>query len=138
MQKPAQVKMMVFQTYFADKILGRKSELNNFKTLVLRAKAGYNEPVQMKLALLTKDAQALATYLTLTDQFKEIEIPLTALMADSSLLLPRPYPGFLPLWFKSSSNAPFNLTDAEKLEVSFVSPGGKPVNIQIESVYLKK
>jgi len=138
MQKPAQGKMMVFQTYFADKILGRKSELNNFKTLVLRAKAGYNEPVQMKLALLTKDAQALATYLTLTDQFKEIEIPLTALMADSSLLLPRPYPGFLPLWFKSSSNAPFNLTDAEKLEVSFVSPGGKPVNIQIESVYLKK
>ncbi|MDQ3683712.1 MAG: membrane or secreted protein [Bacteroidota bacterium] len=138
MQQPTQGKMMGFQIYFAGKILGRKSELNNFKTLVLKAKGEYKEPVQMKLALITKDAQAFSTYLTLTNQLQEIEIPLTTLMADSSLLLPRPYPGFLPLWFKSSSNAPFNLINTEKLQVSFVLTGGKPVNIQVESVYLKK
>ncbi len=39
MQKPLQREMMGFQTYFADKILGRKSELNNFKNLVIRARS---------------------------------------------------------------------------------------------------
>ncbi len=92
----------------------------------MRARTANDEPVQMKLALITKDAQAFATYPILTNQFKEIEIPLHTLMPDSSLLLPRPYPGFLPLWFKSSSNMPFNLIDAERVEVSFVSPGEMP------------
>ncbi len=138
MQKPSPGKIMGFQTYFANKILGRESELNSFKKLIIKAQTGNEEPVQMKLALITKDAQAFATYLTLTDQLHDMEVSLNALKPDSSLLLPRPYPGFLPLWFKSFSNASFNLPNSEKLEVSFVSPGDKPVNIQVESVYLKK
>jgi hypothetical protein len=65
------------------------------------------------------------------------------LTADSVLLLPRPYPGFQPLWFKSEKNQFFDLSQAEKIEIT-IGQGlqetqyGKPHVVEIESVLLSK
>jgi hypothetical protein len=75
---------------------------------------------------------------------QDVEVPLNNLMPDSSLLLPRPYPGFLPLWFKASaSNASFKLSDTEKIEMLSgfdisANDLNKPYSMEVASIWFEK
>lgn len=136
--KPSAISMLGWQYFFSDKIKGRASELPGFTTLVLRAQASEELPV--KISLITTQAQAFAASAAVSGQFREIRIPLSSLQPDSLLLLPRPYPGFLPLRFRTATQQPFAITDIEKLEISF-GPGnaaGKPASIEVEAIWLEK
>lgn len=124
-----------WQFYFKDKIAGRKSELSLFTKLVLRARA--SSECNAKLSLITEDAFAYSATVSLTKEWRDIEIPLNTLQQDSSLLLPRPYPGFQPLYFRAASTKAFSLSDAEKLEMRF---GNKQeaFSVEVESVSLQR
>ena len=138
MSKSSTNAIMGFHYFFGDKIMGRKGELSSFNTLVIRARA--TDGTKAKLSIITTDAQAFATTITLSNNFKEYEIPLSRLRKGSMLLLPRPYPSFQPLYFTSASIKPFSIVDAEKIEVSF-SNGlvtDKPTSMEVESIWLKK
>jgi hypothetical protein len=140
LNKPALQQTMGWQYFFADKIRGRYSDLSSFTTLVIRARSA--QKVKVKASLITRDAQAFSAYLTPGADFSEIEIPLSLLKKDSCLLLPRPYPGFQPLWFMSPATKSFDINDIEKLEISFgaLEQGqvGKPLGVEVASVWLKK
>ena len=105
-----------FQYYFSDKLNGRESE--TFDKMLLRARAGETAPLNAKITLVNKDGFSFSIILTLTNDFQDIDVPLNNLKSDSELLLPRPYPGFLPLWFRASGNSSFNLKDIEKIQVT--------------------
>jgi hypothetical protein len=48
--------------------------------------------------------------------------------------MPRPYPGFQPLWFKAAGSfPPFLLSNMEKVQIS--TEGG---NLEIASIWLEK
>ncbi|HYO23048.1 MAG TPA: membrane or secreted protein, partial [Flavisolibacter sp.] len=138
MSKPDGTRFMGWQYYFSDKIAGRKDELSSFTKLVIRARASTN--TQAKLSLITTKADAFAAAVSLTTEWRDIEIPLTGLQKDSFLLLPRPYPGFLPLRFSSNATSPLLLQDAERIEISFGEgvTSSAPLSIEVASVYLKK
>lgn len=94
-------------------------------------------------ALITADAISHSTYFDLNVNFRNIEIALTALRQDSALLLPRPYPGFMPLYYGSKQAVVFNLKNTEKLEITIGSElssveWNKPYSMEIESVWLEK
>lgn len=132
-----------FESFFGDKLTGRQADLSSFKTMVLRARTNSLLPVKVKLALITTDAAAYAASVTLSPTFQDIEIPVSSLQRDSMLLLPRPYPGFMPLWFNADSQRIFSLTDIEKLQITIGSellPAdfNKAYNIEVETVWLKK
>jgi len=134
---PKKDRLMGFQSFFADKMTGRITELNRLKTLVVKVKANI-ENTKVKVGLIDTDAHFFATEILAGKDFKLIEIPLNQLKNDSQLLLPRPYPGFLPLYYPSSNQMAFSIKNAEKLEVTFgYGVNTKPVNISIESIYLK-
>ena len=138
MNKPTAGNFMAWQYNFGDKILGRKAELSSFTKLVIRARS--QQEIKLKLSLITADADAYTTSVSLTKDWKEIEIPLSSLQKDAFLLLPRPYPGFLPLRFKTAQNKPLNIRDIEKLEISFdenIQSTSERVSIEVESVWLK-
>ncbi|RYD81008.1 MAG: membrane or secreted protein [Sphingobacteriales bacterium] len=135
--KPKQNELMGFQTFFADKLPGRRDELNTMKTLVIKVKANL-ENTKIKIGLIDRDAHFFSSEIKAGRNFETIEIPLSRLKNDSQLLLPRPYPGFQPLYYLSPDNGNFSLENAEKLEVTFGYGAGKnPINILVESVYLK-
>ncbi|HVF80491.1 MAG TPA: hypothetical protein VM884_01080, partial [Flavisolibacter sp.] len=136
MNKPAANQIMGWQYFFKDKISGRSEELSSFTKMAIRARS--SDEAKAQISLITTNAQAFATTLSLRKEFQEFEIPLSSLIKDSMLLLPRPYPGFQPLYFTPDSKIPFSVADAEKLEIRFSSPGAKPLSIEIESVWLKK
>jgi hypothetical protein len=129
---------MGWEFFFGDKISGRKIELISFTKLVIRARSEHE--MKAKLSLITTDADAYTVTVSLTKEWKEIEIPLSSLQKDSFLLLPRPYPGFLPLRFKKDEIKPFNIMDTERLEISFGEgiKSSSPVSIEVESIWLEK
>ena len=134
--------VMGFQLFVGDKIRSRLSEVASFSKIVIRARLQSGEKGKLRVALIDKDGAAYATSVDLTNQFQNIEISLSALMPDSALLLPRPYPDFLPLWFKASNFSGLTVGGIDKLEVT--AGGGsesemynKPFGVEIESVTLK-
>jgi hypothetical protein len=58
--------------------------------------------------------------------------------------MPRPYPGFQPLWFKAAGvPPPFKLAAIEKIQVSIgadIQPAdfNKPHSLEVASVWLQK
>lgn len=134
---PESNQLMGFQHFFADKITGRVLELNNLKKLVIKIKAD-TENRKVKVGLIDTDAHFFSTEILAGKDFQLIEIPLNQLKSDAQLLLPRPYPSFLPLYYQSPNQAAFDLKNAEKLEVTFgYGAITKPIHIIIESIYLK-
>ena len=129
------------EQYFADKLEGRSSE--TFNKLMIKARTAESQPVKAKITLTNKDAFSFSTTITLTSEFRDIEVPLNNMMPDSALLLPRPYPGYLPTWFKASGTSSFNLSDIEKIQVTIgtdvaESAFKKPYSLEIESIWLGK
>ncbi|HEY2722005.1 MAG TPA: membrane or secreted protein [Chitinophagaceae bacterium] len=132
---------MGFQFYFADKLKGRLTE--NFDKLVINGRATATQPVNAKITLIDKDGFSFSSGITLSGGFENIELPLNKLVPDSELLLPRPYPGFLPLWFKPTGKSVFNLNDIEKIQVTIgtdlpATEFRKPYSIEIGSIFLEK
>ncbi|GAC1597560.1 MAG: hypothetical protein NVS3B8_10330 [Chitinophagaceae bacterium] len=136
--------IMAVQQYFADKLKGRSLENDPAEMLMIRARTGENRPLQAKVTLTNADAVSMSAFITLTSQFTDIEVPLNNLVADSALLMPRPYPGFLPLKFKAAGPATaFRLPDIEKIEISIGSdllPAdlNKPYSMELTSVWFQK
>jgi len=135
--------VMGLQTFIGDKIKSRISESNSFDKIILRAKTAASQTVNVKITLVNKNGSAFASTISITDNFQDIELSLANLKSDSALLMPRPYPGFQPLYFKSSAvNETFNLADVEKIEIttspSLHSSNNKTYSFEIESVRLGK
>jgi hypothetical protein len=138
------VEMMGFQYSFVEKLQGRESELGSFDKIVVRARSANTHPVKAKVVLTFADASSLAASITLGSEFLDIEIPLKSFTPDAAMLMPRPYPGFLPLVFKgAASQNSMTLSQAEKIEITIrsdVSAGdmNKSYNLDVECIWLKK
>jgi hypothetical protein len=135
--------LLGIQHYFADLVKGRSTELPAFNKLIVRARTEGSEPVKAKVTLTDKNATSLSVFITLTNEFKDIEVPLAQLLPDSALLMPRPYPGFQPLLFKGAARPSFNLQDAESIEITIgsdIQPAAfnKPYSLEVASVWFEK
>lgn len=124
-----------WQFYFGEKLKGRQTELGDFKFLVIEARS--ENAAKTKITLITKDAFSFSTNLEVGKEWKEIRISLTSLQLDSMLLLPMPFPGFLPLWFKAAGKSVFNMVDAEKIQVVCFGEG-KAADLEVTSLWLEK
>jgi len=127
---PAEAADMGFQFYFAEKLQGRQTELGLFDRISFKARA-LDRPLKVKLILVTRNAEAYFKEISLTAATGTIDISLTELQPGSQMLLPRPYPGFQPLWFKPQKYSGLRLADAEKIQLIFEA-GTKEKNQGIE------
>lgn len=143
MNKPSGKQIMGWQTYFADNIKGRSSDIYSFDYLVVRARTNNAVGLKIKVTIVNRDGQAFATYIKLNNQFQDIKIPLNKLPSDSALLLPRPYPGFQPLWFKAATKGTFDIAEAEKLQITFggdisLNQQNKTISLEVEYIQLER
>lgn len=140
MNKTSEKFFVGWQQYIADKLHARKLETAFFDEIVVRARTPGAESVNMKVVLITKDGSSFATNIAVNNQFQNISIPLKSFKQDSALLLPRPYPGFQPLMFLSSSAENFKLNDIERMQVLINQPsplaGAK--SLELESIFFDK
>jgi len=130
-------------TFIADKISGRMPEVSTFKSINVRGRSVSATGGRLKVALIDTEGKAFSAWINLTSQLSDIEIPIAQLKPDSSVLLPRPYPGFQPLWFNNTSKQSLDLSSIEKLQISVNSElkdleQYKLVGFELESLELKK
>lgn len=106
---------------------------NNAARIIISLKASKN--TSCKIALVDTDGQAYSKTFFVTGAM-QVEIPLVELRPDDALLLPRPYPGFQPLYFKSSSRKKFNLAAIEKFQLSHTYSGSEDSELWIGNIDL--
>jgi hypothetical protein len=130
-----------FQQFIGDKI--NSTAFDKEDMLVIHARTTATQPLQVKITLTDKDAVSVSSVITLTNSFRDIELPFKNFVADSALLLPRPYPGFMALRFKASGGTGFRLQDVEKIEVTAgsdlpITEFKKQYGLEIGSIWFQK
>ncbi|MCW5912640.1 MAG: membrane or secreted protein [Cyclobacteriaceae bacterium] len=136
------VDAMGLQHVFTGHVKGRLSGLNEYKTMVIRARSSKAQPVEATVTLVNIHGQAFSATITVTNQLQDIEVPLTDLKPGKSLLLPRPYPGFLPLTFHGGAGR-FDLKESEKIELTTgynftAAEKESAFSLEVERIGLKK
>ena len=138
-----EAKIMGFQYSFVDKLKGRMGEMGSFDKLVLRARTS-NSPLKAKVALTFADGSSVSSVVSLTNDFKDLEIPIKNFESNSALLMPRPYPHFLPLEFKANtSRSKIDLSNVEKIQVIIgegipASDLKKSFSLEVEGIWFQK
>jgi hypothetical protein len=134
--------VMGLQHFVADKLQQRVSELNSFSKIMLRARTENTEPVQVTISLVTANGFTYSATVTVDNQMQTIELPIGQFENGKSLLMPRPYPGFQPLYFQSSAvTEKLRIHNIEKIEITI--NGGlqkstsKTYSLEIEKVFLQ-
>ncbi|WP_375419321.1 membrane or secreted protein [uncultured Hymenobacter sp.] len=124
------------RVFIGDKLSSRSAELSQFESLLLKANAAA-PGARLRVLLVTRDAAAYVATIALPPAAgPALRLALADFRPAPLLLAPRPYPGFLPLFFQSSAAAPaLRLADVEVLQVLVDSSGGKAVDV--ESVRLE-
>lgn len=115
---PAEANGMGFQFNFGDKLSGRASELNAFNRIAFKARS-LGKPLKAKVIIVTKNAEAFSREFTVSAKLDQFNFALSEFQADAQMLLPRPYPGFHPLYFKAPTNSGLKISDAEKIQIIF-------------------
>jgi hypothetical protein len=142
MNKEVKEQSFGWQLFIAGKLKNRQSELNGFDRIVVRARTPDTASSLLKVSLLNRDGISFSVYVTLTNSFQDIEIPFSAFKQDSTLLLPRPYPGFQPLFHQGAGLKNLILNEIEKLQVLIGRDvlGNRPLitGLELESISLEK
>lgn len=108
--------------FFGKKVQGRRNDLNQAKNIIFHGHALNNEPCKIQLALITKDAVAYGGVVTIDVKQGDYVLPLSDLKEVKLVTLPRPYPTFLPYYFKGNEGRKFDMKDVETLQIS-IGPG---------------
>lgn len=125
---------------FLPNVAARKSELKDFGKIVLKGKSD-DQPLRIQLALIDKDGRTFGGEVELTPENREYALGIADLKPVRQVILPRPYPTFLPYFFSYDDGKPIRMTDVETLQISIGKQSGKtegPFRFQIESVRLEK
>ncbi|RSK43368.1 membrane or secreted protein [Hymenobacter perfusus] len=128
------------RAYFGDRLAVRASEAGNFRELVLRARRG-GAAGPVRLVLTTRDAVAYAAEVAVGADTQEIRVPLTAFRPAQQVLLPRPYPSFLPMNAPGNTGSSLPLAQAEVLQIllgpATTSGSTERPYLDVESVELR-
>ena len=132
-----------FKHFVIDKIINRKDDLASTSELVVKGRSLLGESVSVQIALVLSDGSSYGGLVELLPKAtQEYRIKLSDLNLVKTVLLPRPYPTFLPYYFQQDSQMPFNLRDVESVQFS-IGPGlrenlqNSPVKIGISSLWLE-
>ncbi len=128
--------------YFGDLIKGHESSLVKKKNLVIHARIGENESYPVQVALVMKDGSAFGATIALSPKQNNYTLPINTFKKVKAVLLPRPYPTFLPYYSSAGRAKTLDLSQVESVQVS-IGPGikaedwAKAYTLQLEKISLE-
>jgi len=131
-----------FRQYAGKKISERKQDLSAMKELVFKGRTFNEKPCKIQLALIMKDGSAYGGIISVDKNSQDHHLSLKDLKPVKYVLMPRPYPTFLPYYFDNKSTSNFDLSKVESIQFS-IGPGipenelDQKHGIAIESVRLQ-
>ncbi len=128
--------------YFGDLIGDRKKDLPRKKTIVLHATSVGTTGFPVQVSLVMKDGSAFGGIVALNAEESKYILRLDALKRVKPVILPRPYPTFLPYYSEAGHASSLDITQIESLQIS-IGPGilkedwNKTFELSIRSVWLE-
>ena len=107
--------------YFGEKTALRSRDLQDKKELVLHA-SSLNDTFPVRVALVMRDGSAFGSLITLRPDQYRYSVDLADLQRVDAVLLPRPYPTFLPYYSSAGKADALDISLIESLQIS-VGPG---------------
>ena len=107
--------------HFGDRVDQRVSSLGDYSKVVVSARNVNDGELPIQIALIMKDGSAYGGLINLSKK-GDYSISLADLKPVSMVTLPRPYPSFLPYYFKGSGVSDFDIQNVETLQIS-IGPG---------------
>ncbi len=111
-----------FKHFIIDKINHRSHELSSKKKLVFYGKALEKNTTKIQVAFVMSNGAAFGGMIDLHQELEGYTLDLNNLKPVQTVTLPRPYPSFLPYYFKHNNTAPFSILDVESIQIS-IGPG---------------
>ena len=128
--------------FFGRKISGRMSDAVSMKKMIFRGRSLNEKECIIQVALITSDGSAFGGLITLQPGAGDYALNLDELKSVKLVTLPRPYPTFLPYYFKGNGTGKVDMSKIESLQIS-IGPGISQAELQnkhgiaIESVRLE-
>lgn len=119
--------------------LKQKTVVNSFRKIVLRGKS-LNKELPLQISLIDKQGRAFGATIQLSTEIGDVSVDLNRLKPVKLVLLPRPYPTFLPYYFEGSIAEEFDLDSVETVQISIGSGLANPDEgfvLAIESIRLE-
>jgi hypothetical protein len=110
--KEAEEEFLGWQAFIGDKMSASGNRMNQ---LLIRVQAA--EATEFEVTLVGRTAEAFTAKVAAGAGLQFISIPLDQFQRDSFLLLPRPYPSYLPLWFRDKGSKALMAQEVERLEI---------------------
>lgn len=110
-----------------------------YTRIKLRGAPANGQAARIQLILVDRDGNAYRRDVALSGAVNTYELPIASFTKGPFLLLPRPYPMFLPLWFTSTVQAPLWLAAIEKVQVFYMPEDNagapQPQGFQVEAIW---
>jgi hypothetical protein len=123
------------QIYVTDLIKGEIE--NNLDAAMLVIRITSDQLVNARINLIGANASARSTVVAVGKSGKQLTIPLKSFKPGNFMLLPRPYPGFQPMFFRAADTDNFQLKDLEKIQVLLEGGKDQENEVRLESIVLK-
>jgi hypothetical protein len=104
------------------------AELETYKTIAITARSSQDSLCTIGLNLLMEDGKVYSANVQLTNNWKEIAVPLTEFRSGTSLLLPNSYPG------RFLEGLQITADSKDRMKIN----GKQETKFEIESIVLKK
>jgi hypothetical protein len=125
-----------YKYYFGDKIKGRTAELPLKKFLAIRAVNNGKSVQPVELGLIDQNGSVATVTVAINPGDTVCRLPVESFTVGSYLILPRPYPDFLPFRTLSTTKS-FDRSMLEMLQVC-IRPGKEAgANMLIEKIWLE-
>jgi hypothetical protein len=108
--------------FFGEKIKGRANDMTGKQRIILKGRSLNGKPLKIQIALIQKDGTVFGGTITLGTTTADHDLKLSELKEVPLVTLPRPYPSFLPYFFKAEFTSGFSISKAESLQLS-IGPG---------------
>jgi hypothetical protein len=125
-----------FKYFFGDKIKGRAEELSSKNILALRVINNGHSIQPVELGLIDQNGSVVTVTVAINPGDFVYRLPIESFKPGSYLILPRPYPDFLPFRTDSSSK-PFDKSRSEMVQVSILPGSEAGSNLLLEKIWLE-
>ncbi len=128
--------------YFADEVAKRKKDIPQKNEIVFKGYSPSTFSFPVQVSLIMKDGSAFGGLITLNSTDKIYRLKINELKKVKAVLMPRPYPTFLPYYSSAGKASQLDLNQIESLEIS-IGPGikeedwGKMYEVMISGVLLE-
>jgi hypothetical protein len=127
---------------FRNKTAAKPGALKNAKKLIVHGNSMQGQSLKIQVALITKSGATYGGLVELGSAAGDYALNLSELKPVRMVTLPRPYPTFLSYYFEPGKTIPFNIDEAETIQIS-VGPGlseselQQKQEFQIESIRIE-